>query len=355
VKKPLKVLYQIPSLETVYAGRFIYEGYKDAFTNLGHQFQPLTSKDNSTTVFKNYKPDIFITGLGSYGLKFLDLELIKRCRLQGLIMFTQIPAWKKINNQFESGNLQSNQKFISLIKSGIVGDIFFGWFEQDEAVMDGFKRTTGQKFYTILLAANKKKYFPDYSEKYKSDIAYVGNNLPDKRKFFQKHLFPLRKKYDLKIYGNDWNFDSKIKGYAQKAGQYFNIDFLKGIRDVALPEEDEKKVYSSSTISLNIHEEHQRRLGCDFNERTFKIIASGGFEICDNVRSLRKYFTEKELVIGENTKDWFDKIDYYIKNPEKRLPIIKAGKKKVLAKHTYHNRAEQFIDLYQKFNKGKLK
>ena len=355
MKKPLKILYQIPSLETVYAAKFIYEGYKDAFSDLGYKFRPLTSNDDPGEVLKDYNPDILISGFDGYHLKFLDLEEVKKYRQKGLVFFNQISAWKKANNQYGSGDLESNKKMVSLIKKGLAGDIFFSWIEQQDPLMDGFTKTTGYKYQTILMAANKKVYFYDYDDKYKADISFVGNNLPDKKEFFRKHLIPLFKKYKVRIYGNDWTLVDKSLGYAQKMGQYFNIDPLKSVRKVALNEEGGRKVYSSSAISLNIHEEHQRKLGCDFNERTFKIMASGGFEICDNVSVLRKYFTEKELVIGENTKDWFEKIDYYIKNPEKREPIIKAGKKKVLEKHTYHNRALQFIDLYEKFNKGKIK
>lgn len=354
MSKKLKILYQIPSLETVYAGKYIYEGYKDAFTDLGHKFKPLTSNMDFNKVLKEYKPDIFVTGLTSYTLKFIDLEVLKKHREKGMVLFTQIYTWKKANNQMGGGDLKSDKKLVSLIKNGLAGDVFFSWVEQDDPLMDGFTKETGYTFQTILMAANKKVYFYDYDEKYKADISFVGHFLPDKKEFIIKHLFPLMKKYDVKVYGNDWTLSDKLKGYAQKVGQYFNIEPLKHVRKVALKESDGRKVFSSSMISLNIHEDHQRKFGSDFNERTFKIIASGGFEICDNVKILRKYFTEKELVIAKNSKDWFDKIDFYIKNPKKRIPIIKAGKKKILEKHTYHNRAKQFIDIYKKFSQGRM-
>jgi len=86
MSKPLKILYQILSLETVYAARFIYEGYRDAFLDLGYQFRSLTSNDNCETVFREFKPDIFITGLGHYAHKFIDLELIKQYREKGLVL-----------------------------------------------------------------------------------------------------------------------------------------------------------------------------------------------------------------------------------------------------------------------------
>lgn len=341
----MKILYQIPSIESVYAARFIFEGYNDAFIDLGHEFKPLTSNDNLGEVLEEYRPDIFISSLNSYNLRFLDLELLLKYRNNGLIFFNQIRPWKKQNNQISGSDLGSEKELIDLIKRGLAGDIFFHWLEQDDPSMEGFSKTTGYPFHTILLAANKKKYYYEYDEKYLADISYVGSLLTDKKVFMAKHFFPVMKKYNTKVYGSDWTTRDKLLGYVQKIGQYFNIDTLKKVRDIKLSMDDERKVYSSSTISLNIHEDHQRKFGGDFNERTLKIIASGGFEICDNVKVLRKYFTSDELVIGENTQDWFEKIDYYLKNPDKRISIIANGKKKVLALHTYQNRVEQIIQI----------
>jgi spore maturation protein CgeB len=350
----VRILYQIPSLETVYAARFIYEGYKEAFIELGHEFNPLTASDNLEKVLDRFYPDILISSLNYYNLKFLDLDLLFKYRQKGLVFFNQIHSWLKHNKQFGGSGLGSNKYFIYLIKAGKAGDVFFHWLEQDDPSMDGFESVTGYKFYTILLAANTKLFYPDYDDKYKSEISYVGSNLKDKIDFFNIHLFPLKSKYQLKIYGSDWAFLDRFLGYIQKSAQYFNIYPLKKIRRLKLSFDDERKVYSSSIISLNIHENHQRRLGCDFNERTFKIIASGGFEICDNVKVLRKYFNQNELVIAEDTKDWFYKIDYFIKNPNQRNQYVEKGMKKVLSEHTYKNRVNQIIDIYNKFKSKRM-
>lgn len=348
-KNKQKILYHIPSLESVYAARFIYKGYKDAFLELGYQFRPLTSADNVKNVLEEYQPDIFISSLNSYNLKFLDLDLLKKYRKKGLVFFNQIGLWNLSFDQFGSQALNSQPEFVTLIKKGLAGDIFFNWYQQDDPAMDGFTKATGYPFHTLLLAANPKLYFYDFDKKYKSDIAFVGSYLPEKRKFINEHIIPLRKKYTVSTYGSDWTFESRMLGYVQKVGQYFNIEPLKKVRKIPLSLSDERKVYSSATISLNIHEDHQRKYGHDFNERTFKVLACGGFEICDNVKVLRKYFSEKELVIAENTDDWFDKIDYYMKNPNKRKPIIKAGMEKVLKSHTYYNRVDQIIKMYNNF------
>jgi len=347
--KKLKILYHIPSIETVYAARFIYEGYKDAFLDLGHEFKTLTSSDNLINTLEDFKPDIFISSLNDFYLKFLDLELIRKYRNKGMVFFNQIGLWNLKINQFGGNSVKSRKDYVSLIKKGLLGDVFFNYFQQDDSEMNGFTKVTGYPFHTILLAANTKKYYFDYDQKFKSNISFVGSLLPTKKEFIKKHVIPLFKKYNVQTYGSDWTLKDKLLGLVQKAGQYFNIVPLKKIRSIKLSVNDERKVYSSSTISLNIHENHQRLNGKDFNERTFKIIACGGFEICDNVKVLRRYFSEKELIIADNTKDWFEKIGYYLKYPQKRNVIIKAGKKMILSKHTYHHRVKQMIEIYSTF------
>jgi hypothetical protein len=344
----MKILYHIPSLESVYAGRFIYEGYKEAFIKRGHDFRSLTSAENMSKVIEEFNPDIFLYSLNRYSLLSIDLEKLKKYRNKGLIVFAQIKPWKKQGLQFESSDLENDTYIRDLITNGVAGDIFHHWIEQEDECMKGFEENTKKKFHTIILAANTKVYFPDFDSKYKSDICYVGSNLPDKKDFFKERFTTLFQKYDFKVYGSDWNIKDKVLGYSQKAGQLLNIDFLKKIRKIKISTDQERKIYSSSTISLNVHEIHQRQFGSDFNERTFKIIACKGFEIADNVKVLRKYFNEDELVIGENKEDWINKVEYYLKNPDKRLPIIERGYNKVIKEHTYLNRVDQIINIYKK-------
>lgn len=346
----MKILYQIPSLESVYAARFIYEWYKDAFLDEWHEILPLTSNDDLEKMLIEFEPNIYMYHINFYTIKFIDFKVLKKYRDQWLIVFCQIAPWIKQNEQF-GWCLSTEINTIDLIQKWFAWDIFHHWMEQEEAVMVWFTENTWYPRHTILLAANTRLYYEDYSDKYKADISYVWSYLGDKKVFMNEHLLPLREKYVTRFYGSDRTLSDKVLGYVQKIWQYFNINPLKKVRSIKLWFEDERKVYSSSLISLNIHEEHQRRDWSDINERTFKILASGWFEITDNVRVLRKYFTPDELVIAENTQDWFEKIDYYIHNPEKRLAIIEAWRKKVLENHTYHHRVRQIIDLYNKFTK----
>ena len=342
----MKVLYQYPSAATIYAGRTIYYGYKNAFIDLGHEFFTLTADDDSRQVFERFQPDIFITSLSSYYLKFLDIDAVRARKQVGMRVFVNTPLWNsplsnlRIN---ETPSLSSNKEHIRLIRSGI-GDVYYNVCEQGSVLMEGFEETTGYKHQTLPLAADKISLKPKFDECFHADVSFIGTYLPEKRHFFDENVIPLGKRYNLKLYGQDWTLGDRMLGWVQRGGQYFNMPILSSIRKPKLKLEDEAKIYASSTISINVHEDFQKRFGTDCNERTFKIPFSGGFEITDDVACIRKYFKEdKEIVIAKNQDDWFDKIGFFMRNPEKRTPIIEAGKKRVLAEHTYHHRVSEML------------
>jgi len=64
-----------------------------------------------------------------------------------------------------------------------------------------------------------------------------------------------------------------------------------------------------------------------------------------------KYVDLEAASFTKDKDDWFDKIDYYIKNPEKRNSIIEAGRQRVLKDHTYKNRVAQIVDIYNSISR----
>jgi hypothetical protein len=346
----MKILYHIPSLYSIYAQRTIYHGFRNAFIGLGHQFKPLTADDDPIKSFESYRPDIFMTASFFWYRKYLDYNILKNYRKQGMFTLVKIDFWQsplsksRVN---EAPSLKNDKEALRLIQNDLLGDAFYHVVEPGDPRMEGFEKYTGHSYHTIPLAADASLLREIYDPDFVSDISYIGTNLPGKRKFFRECVFPLRKKYAIRLYGQDWTLIDRWLGWVQRIGQYFNLPFLRSIRKPKLKLEDEAKIYSSSKISINVHESYQRQYGGDCNERTFKIPICGGFQIVDNVACIKKYFNGGEIVIAENRNDWFDKIEYYMKYPEKRNPIIDAGKKRVLSDHTYFKRAEQIISIYR--------
>jgi len=351
----MNIAYHMPSLDTIYAQRTIYYGYKNAFEDLGHNFYTYSSSDDLEKFLKKNCIDIFITASHFYYQKDLDLNLLKKYRNDGMVLFSKIDFWNspisglRIN---EAKSLKEDSRTVQLIKDGLIGDVFFHVVEQSDERMAGFEKETGYKYHTIPLAADKKIMKYEFDKNFIADISYVGTYLPDKRNFFKGWVFPLKGKYNLKIYGQDWTLKDRLMGWIQKFGQYYKFTYLSSIQKPKLNLGDEAKIYSSSRICINVHETYQKKYGGDCNERTFKIPLCGGFEIVDDVACIRKYFeADKEIIIAKNREDWFEKIDFYMNNPDKRLAIIEAGRERILKEHTYHNRSEQIIKIYEEVKK----
>jgi hypothetical protein len=348
----MNILYNTPFLNTRYAGRSIYYGYKHAFEELGHTFKFLTTEDDLHNIIKEFSPDIFFFSLNKYATRYLDIDWLLKYKREhrNLKTFVWIPFWNSPLSKLrinETPSLSQMPDMLEILKSGLC-DFCYSQVDENDPRMEGFERETGFKYYSIPLAADTFYMSSVFDKKFEADISFIGTLLPEKREFIKNNVLPLKKEYDLKLYGQDWTFPEKVMSFSKKVGQYFNIPVLKDIQKPSLSLEDEAKIYKSSIISINVHEDYQKRFGKDCNERTFKIPLYGGFEITDDVAVIRKYFKEgEEIVIAEDSKDWYEKIDYYIKNPEKRIKIMEAGKARVLKDHTYINRAKKIIDLYK--------
>jgi spore maturation protein CgeB len=351
----VNILYHFPYSNTLNANLYIYNGYKYAFLEKGHNFYTFTENDNLQEILEHKNINLFITNSHFFYRKFIDYFLLNKYRKKGLVVLMKIGFWNKVNENFINFNgsgLKDNPDFLKDLKAGLLADIFYSVVEQDDLRMKDFHKDTGKVFHTIPLAASNKLHYYQFNNKYKSDISYIGTNLKDKQHSFKDLLLPLKKQYDLNLYGQDWTLLDRSLGFMQKFGQFLGIEFLKTIRKPPLNINDERQIYSSSLININIHESSQIYYGGDCNERTFKILASGGFEITDNVACIRKYLKEgEEIVIGKNKDDWYEKIEYYYKNPSARSKIITNGRNRVLKDHTYKNRVEQIIRIYKDYIK----
>lgn len=347
----MKVAYHLPSLDTIYAQRTIYLGYKNAFEDLGHEFFTFTAGMDLENFLKMNKPDLFITSSHFFWRKQLDYNILKKYRQSGMRLVCKIDFWNspidsKRVNEAKSMSLDNNVK--ALIKKGLLGDHYYHVVEQGDERMVGFREYAKQDYLTIPLAVDKTLLSAARKrDEFKADISFIGTNLPQKREYFKEWLLPLKDSYDLRLYGQDWTRLDRAKGKAQRIGQYFNVPIARSLIKPKLKAEDEYSIYASSKICVNLHEDYQRKFGGDCNERTFKIPASGCLEVTDDVACISKYFEpDKEIIVAKTKEEWFDKIKYYLMNPAKAEVIANQGRKHVLANHTYHNRCKQILELY---------
>ncbi len=336
----MKILYHIPYPEGTGADRWIYEGWRDAFNDLGHEFYELTAVDDLDTKAKVIRPHIFMTAINLIDPR-KDLRILKEMRKGG----TKVFIW--VHWPLDRGL----ERLEPCLLHDDVADIYFG--EREPEGMGDFEKRTGKKYHVIPNAANKRKHFPGKSvDKYRYDIVYLGAKLPKKKWFFDQVLIPLTKRYKVGIFGPYWTLkDNLLRAgvkLCREIGLNAGVSFLNRLR-IQIPPEEENMLYSSAKICLNFHEREEDGSQPHYilNQRTFKIPACGGFQICDYIPAMRKYFATDEVVMAKiNKNDWFEKIDYFLKHDKEREEIRKRGTKRALKDHTCHNRVKQILELF---------
>jgi len=337
-KKPT-ILYHIPNPRGTGADRWIYEGWRDAYIDMGYGFCELTDYDDVREKVKEIKPDILWTAYNIFDLVARKKDL-KWIRAQGCIIFMQVD-WPRTAEE------------VMVVKNEDVADIYCS--ERELESMVEFERVTNRPYYTVPNAANRLLHHPGkFTDKYDYDIVYLGAKLPMKKWFFDEVLIPLTKKYRVGIFGPYWTLrDNMLRAGSKLCARLkfrYGVDLLNNQR-ILIPADEENLLYSSAKISLNFHEREVdgSQPHNILNQRTFKIPACGGFQICDEVPAIHKYFKNNEVITATyDPKDWFDKIEYYINNEKERKAIQERGTLRALNDHTYHNRVEQIIKFYSK-------
>lgn len=237
--KTVTVAYHMPYPDTIYAYRSIYEGFKKAFTHEGCTFVAYTPSDDLKGFLDKHRPDLFMTASHFLYRKYLDYDVLNAYRKKGMVLLTKIDYWNSPLNKNrvnEAPSMKDDETVKALITNGLLGDYYYCTAEQGDGRMDGFSTFAGTDYLTIPLAADSLSLTPTFDERFVADVSFVGTNLPQKRQFFEEWLFPLKKKYDLKLYGQDWSAGDRYLGLAAKVGQYFNVPVLKSIQKPKLEE-----------------------------------------------------------------------------------------------------------------------
>lgn len=180
--------------------------------------------------------------------------------------------------------------------------------------------------YYIPQFTNTARFYPEYDEKFQSEILFVGN-----AHFYRKAPnIVYRKGLPIDIYGNFWD-DGMAKG------SYIDNRVL-------------RKYYSSAKIVLNDTSPLMRQYGFISN-RVFDVTAAGGFLISD-------YMPEIEAIYGDTIPMWktedelIELVEYYL-NPEheeERKDKAERAREITLKNFTSEIAAEKFKDILHKIH-----
>lgn len=331
----MRVLYYIPYLVTTGADHWIYQGWKHAFEDLGHQFFELTAHERWEAKIQQVRPALFFIP-NFVNLRARAQDLI-RIRAAGIRVFLVVD-WPM------------REEEVRIIRDLSVADVFFG--EREHESMQDFEARTGRRYHLIPNAADARLHFPTAPvAEYAYDIVYLGAKLPKKRRMFEQILLPLTRRYRVGIFGPYWTLRDNVLRAGQKFLRW--VRFAPGVyvlnrMRIVIPPEEENQLYSSAKICVNFHEREEDGSQPHYivNQRTFKIPACGGFQICDYVPAVQKYFAAGEVVLAGPPEEWFEKVDYYLTHEDERRAIRERGTRRALADHTYHNRVQLVLRLY---------
>jgi spore maturation protein CgeB len=167
-------------------------------------------------------------------------------------------------------------------------------------------------------------------ERYGSDLSFLGAGYNNRRQMFANLV-----SYDFKIWGNEWPSCVPFTTLVQEKGR-------------RIEPEEYVKIFNSSKINLNLHSSMERdgvEPNGDFiNPRTFELASCGAFQLVDNRTLLPPLFDDSELVTFSDRHDLIQKIDYYLAHPQERAAYAHAGRRRVLAEHTYEHRVKTMLD-----------
>lgn len=196
------------------------------------------------------------------------------------------------------------------------------WSQHDDEINErffsGYQKEMGLKFVQLLHAADKTKC-TNPSLLPELDFVWVGN-IGHRRYRYESFINPLKNHYKNHVEFTENNTGDP--GYIES-----------------------KQLYKRSLVAPNIHTDAQVNYQILINERVFTATILGGFQICDNPLA-RKYFKEDELLIAQNSNQLMEYVEFFRKNPEQRIPLIKKMQHNILQQHTYHHRIKSILSCF---------
>lgn len=198
-----------------------------------------------------------------------------------------------------------------------------------DAVVDAYKKLDASRCIPIYNALDPDTHHAvPPVERFSCDLAFLGNRLPDREErvehFFIDVAEGLPQKHFL-LGGSGWENKSLPP----------NVDYLGHIYT-----KDHNAFNCTPKAVLNISRQSMADYGFSPATRVFEAAGAGACIITDFWKGI-EYFLEpeKEILVANNGEDVAQLLAGL--SPQKAKTIGRAACEKVMAKHTYHHRAEQ--------------
>lgn len=178
----------------------------------------------------------------------------------------------------------------------------------------------------LPLAANTERFGPGPAvSEFVADYVFTGNNWGAERSLLT--MLEVRPGERFAVYGKDWDRDPRAKQYWRGHLEYGRLPEL--YRSVKIVLDDT----AGPTISHGF-----------LNSRVFDALAAGALVVTNNRAGSDELF-DGLLPVYEDAESLRALLDHYLANEGERIALVESLRHRVLAEHTYDQRAIQFIEL----------
>jgi len=184
-----------------------------------------------------------------------------------------------------------------------------------------------------FVGADPDVFYPRDVEK-TYDVAFMGSNLQVRNPGYPKRRELLRAMLgaglDVHIFGNGWDYLKPL---------YLNVHLHPFVNGDVLAE-----AYSRSKVTLGINGINTIKMYASWR-RAFCSMASGAFHLTHYVPGLETVFENgKHLVWFKSEAEALELVQYYLSHEDERGRIAAAGRKEVLANHTWDVRIAAMLE-----------
>jgi hypothetical protein len=290
------------------AGFYIYRGYFDAWKSLG--YEPIYY--NKLFEIPNNEKDYYVMTIDADVKSEKDIEILVKSNKT--FLYTQPNIFPK------PWGMHPN--FVSQCFPGIIKQIN----KLDNVKQWTFGKVNKQYMLkwknpqTILLAFDHINYSKEYvKHNFNYDVCFVGGRANNG--------------FDEKI-----NIMNEYLSVLKKSGLNYGF-FI----DKKLSHEEECSLLYTSKIAINLHDQYQRILGLDINERNFKALGITGILVSDEIGQLKEIFPN--VPTTNSPKESIKQIKQYLSLTKKELNVIKEENRNMILKdHTYICRIKQMLE-----------
>jgi hypothetical protein len=332
----MKVLYHLLYRHSTGADRWIAEAWQAGFEYHACNFSYYSERRVDADKIRASGADLFMSDLCTLN----PSDTVELCRLRK--MGTKVAVW--VHWPLVPAVQAMQQTMLTLD----FADIYYG--EREPEGMDDFERVTCKRYLPLTNAARHDIHQPaEFDPKYAYDIAFVGARLPHKKWMNDLILKNLVPRYRVGIFGPGWTRRDKLLGVAARGMRKLGLTALSTPIDrmrITLPLDKEPTLYSSSKICINFHErESDGSVSHNIvNQRLFKVAASGGFQIVDDVPGIRRYFSEDEIVaLPLEAAKWIETIDRFLADTPGREVMRKKAAQRAHREHYSFHRAAVLV------------